>query len=63
MIHRRYPIVLLFALLMSDAFAASRDVVTLDTGRVQGATHGGVQSFKGVPFAAPPIGALRWRPR
>ena len=61
MIHRRYPIVLLFALLMSDAFAASRDVIKLDTGRVSGVTTGGVQSFKGIPFAAPPVGPLRWR--
>jgi para-nitrobenzyl esterase len=33
----------------------------LDAGDLAGATVRGIESFKGVPFAAPPIGALRWR--
>lgn len=31
-------------------------------GRVMGAIGNGVASFKGIPFAAPPIGPLRWKP-
>ena len=31
-------------------------------GTVMGTLNNGVASFKGIPFAAPPIGRLRWKP-
>lgn len=37
------------------------DIVKIDTGRVKGAAQNGVSAFKGVPFAAPPVGELRWQ--
>lgn len=36
-------------------------VVQTPAGALVGATADGVESFKGVPFAAPPTGSLRWR--
>lgn len=36
--------------------------VKIDTGRLQGVTREGVVAYKGIPYAAPPVGELRWRP-
>jgi para-nitrobenzyl esterase len=36
-------------------------VVETSAGRVEGITQDGLRVFKGIPFAAPPIGRLRWR--
>jgi para-nitrobenzyl esterase len=38
------------------------DTVTLDTGQIKGFEKDGVQTFLGIPYAAPPVGELRWKP-
>ena len=41
--------------------AQAGDIVTTRQGKVQGGINEGVSAFRGVPFAAPPVGDLRWR--
>jgi para-nitrobenzyl esterase len=48
--------------LWAPAFAQDTARVEIDTGELDGTRQGAIVSFKGVPYAAPPVGTLRWRP-
>ena len=37
-------------------------VVTVKSGKLEGTFENGLYAFKGVPYAAPPVGDLRWMP-
>ena len=54
------------ALVPSPALAGRRiqrgTLIHLSDGDVQGSVNEQTRQFLGIPFAAPPVGALRWRP-
>ncbi|MEA1672411.1 carboxylesterase/lipase family protein [Nitrospirillum sp. BR 11163] len=49
-------------LLAGGALAAVDPVVRAPAGAVEGRTVGDLDVFKGIPYAQPPVGPLRWRP-
>ncbi|MBX9616928.1 MAG: carboxylesterase family protein [Caulobacteraceae bacterium] len=53
-------IVLAGALLLASA--ATAEPIRTSSGLVEGTQENGVGVFRGIPFAAPPVGPLRWRP-
>jgi para-nitrobenzyl esterase len=55
-------LMLAFALLGATSASALPGKIKIAQGVLQGAADDGVTSFKGVPFAPPPVGPLRWAP-
>jgi para-nitrobenzyl esterase len=45
----------------SSAQSSPDPVVTVESGTLRGVTRDGVHAYLGVPYAAPPVGDLRWR--
>lgn len=56
---------LMFATALSPAFSqpaiTSSPTVTVEQGALEGLNDSGIYIFKGVPFAQPPVGDLRWK--
>jgi len=56
-------LVAMFPLLADCQVTVSADTWTVKVtgGEIRGAVKDGVAAFKGIPFAAPPVGELRWK--
>ncbi len=54
-------VVVNYILWNSLVFASTSDTISVEGGMVQGLTQNGVSVYRGIPYAAPPIGDLRWR--
>jgi para-nitrobenzyl esterase len=59
----RAGIILCFMIFSTLISNGQGDIVQTESGTISGKydSQSGVYSFKGVPFAAPPLGNLRWR--
>ena len=52
----------LVVLLLASFAAASGPQVKTASGTVEGKEDGAINKFLGIPYAAPPVGDLRWKP-
>src|ERR1700751_2255629 len=62
MIGRAAELLLMLGMVSPAALWASGPRITTETGVIEGKREGAVNVFLGIPYAAPPVGELRWKP-
>ena len=60
---KMFVLCLLLGYFLLYAYAqGERPVIQIESGRLQGVAEHNMFAFKNIPYAAPPVGDLRWRP-
>src|SRR4030095_2010429 len=57
----RCTLVLVVVVLVFRHIAAAPAAVKVEQGLLQGSVEDGLTVYRGIPFAAPPVGDLRWK--
>ncbi len=58
---KKMMLAMVLAVLPCAAVQAAGALAKVEQGELRGTMENGLAVYRGVPFAAPPVGALRWR--